>query len=354
MNFGEIIKKLRRQKDMTQEQLAEYLNLSTQAISRWETNSSLPDITLIPVIANIFDVSADTLLGIDITIKDKRTEEIINHADEYTANGYKDKSAEILRAGLKEFPNSYKIMARLMSSIWGISNRDGTDEFWGEVINIGEKILAECTDNDCRYTAIQLLCYTYPRIGEAEKAEKLANEMPPSELSARSLLTSIYSGDKKFRHVQDCIQGNLTDLFLSMRSNRYQPDESIIVNKKVITILEIMFEDGNYGYYTQWIGWRHIENAVSYAKLGDFENAIGNLRLAAEFSVKQDTEFNADNEYTALIFRGKKHGEVYHNITSNDSMNQLEEMNNSAFDPIRDNIDFIEIREYLSQYAKKR
>ena len=354
MNFGNTIKKLRKQKDMTQEQLAEYLNLSTQAISRWETNSSLPDITLLPVIANIFDVSSDTLLGIDITSNDKKIDEIISHADEYGANGYKDKSAEILRAGLKEFPNSYIIMARLMSSIWGISNRDGTDEFWGEVITIGEKILAECTDNDCRHTAIQLLCYTYPKVGEAEKAEKLANEMPPPELSARNLLRSIYSGDKKFRHVQDCIQGNLTDLIMYMRINDRLPDESIIVNNKIIAILEIMFEDGNYGYYTQWIGWQHIENAVSYAKLGDFDNAIESLKVAAAFSVKQDTEFDADKEYSALLFRGKKYGGVYHNITSNDSMNQLEEMNRSAFDPIRDNATFIEIREYLSQYAKKR
>jgi transcriptional regulator with XRE-family HTH domain len=61
MNLGEIIKKLRMQKDMTQEQLAEYLNISSQAISKWETNVSLPDITLVPVLANIFDVSADVL-----------------------------------------------------------------------------------------------------------------------------------------------------------------------------------------------------------------------------------------------------------------------------------------------------
>ena len=66
MNLGETIKKLRRQKDITQEQLAEYLNISSQAVSKWETDLSLPDITLIPMLANIFDVSADVLLGIDV------------------------------------------------------------------------------------------------------------------------------------------------------------------------------------------------------------------------------------------------------------------------------------------------
>lgn len=76
MNIGETIKKLRKQKDITQEQLAEYLNISPQAISRWEISSTLPDITLIPMLANIFDVSTDMLFGVDIDAKEKRIEAI--------------------------------------------------------------------------------------------------------------------------------------------------------------------------------------------------------------------------------------------------------------------------------------
>ena len=110
MNIGETIKKLRKQKDMTQEQLAEYLNISPQAISRWEINSTLPDITLIPTLANIFDVSADVLLGIDITMKEKRIQEIVEQAIEYKKDDKVEKSIELLRKGLKIFPNSYKIL----------------------------------------------------------------------------------------------------------------------------------------------------------------------------------------------------------------------------------------------------
>jgi chemotaxis protein CheY-P-specific phosphatase CheC len=69
MNIGETIKRLRKQKGMTQEQLAEYLDLSPQAVSRWEINSTLPDIKHIPMLANIFNVSSDMLLGIGAAAK---------------------------------------------------------------------------------------------------------------------------------------------------------------------------------------------------------------------------------------------------------------------------------------------
>ncbi len=62
--FAEIFKSMRKERRLTQEQVAESLGVSPQAISRWETAASLPDIALLPSIASYFDTSADALLGI--------------------------------------------------------------------------------------------------------------------------------------------------------------------------------------------------------------------------------------------------------------------------------------------------
>lgn len=62
-NFGEKILKLRKEKNWTQEEMAAKLNVSAQAVSKWETNVSYPDITLLPKIAEIFNTSIDDLLG---------------------------------------------------------------------------------------------------------------------------------------------------------------------------------------------------------------------------------------------------------------------------------------------------
>ena len=63
MKLGLTISKLRKEKGMTQEELAEKVNVSAQAVSKWENDISMPDISVLPVLAEIFDVSIDELLG---------------------------------------------------------------------------------------------------------------------------------------------------------------------------------------------------------------------------------------------------------------------------------------------------
>ena len=67
LNIGENIKKLRSEKQLTQEQLAHHLLISCQAVSKWENNVSTPDIALIPAIAEYFDVQIDDLFKIDMS-----------------------------------------------------------------------------------------------------------------------------------------------------------------------------------------------------------------------------------------------------------------------------------------------
>ncbi len=63
MNIGNNIKALRTRAAMTQEQLAERLGVTYQAISKWETAANTPDIALLPKIAAVFDVTIDALFG---------------------------------------------------------------------------------------------------------------------------------------------------------------------------------------------------------------------------------------------------------------------------------------------------
>ena len=61
-SIGEFISALRKANGMTQKQLAEKLNVSDKAVSRWERDESAPDLSLIPVIAEIFGVTSDEIL----------------------------------------------------------------------------------------------------------------------------------------------------------------------------------------------------------------------------------------------------------------------------------------------------
>lgn len=62
MTIGEKIKYFRTKKGITQKRIASELYISYQAVSKWERNESLPDVTIIPKLAEILDVSCDALL----------------------------------------------------------------------------------------------------------------------------------------------------------------------------------------------------------------------------------------------------------------------------------------------------
>lgn len=90
--FAEVFKALRKEKGLTQEQLGAVLGVSAQAISRWENEVSLPDVTSLPTIAAFFDVSVDTLLGVrSRSVQQKMLFfQVCYHRDEQKINEYLD------------------------------------------------------------------------------------------------------------------------------------------------------------------------------------------------------------------------------------------------------------------------
>ena len=63
MNLGRILIENRRKRGITQDELAAHIGVSKGAVSKWETGSSLPDISLLPQLASYFDISIDELIG---------------------------------------------------------------------------------------------------------------------------------------------------------------------------------------------------------------------------------------------------------------------------------------------------
>ena len=76
-NLGENIRKLRVEKQTTQEQLAAHLSISYQAVSKWENNITTPDIFLLPVIAAYFEVSIDELFKVNMAGYRNRAERLV-------------------------------------------------------------------------------------------------------------------------------------------------------------------------------------------------------------------------------------------------------------------------------------
>ena len=90
---------------MTQEQLAELLSISPQAVSRWETDVAMPDISLLPPLANLFRVTTDHLLGMDTQERDQRKAEFDEFCREYWKRDEEESYRLALRA-VEEYPGN--------------------------------------------------------------------------------------------------------------------------------------------------------------------------------------------------------------------------------------------------------
>ena len=104
MELGNNIKELRKQKGLRQEQLAEAMGVSTASVSKWETNQSFPELTLLAELADFFEVSIDTLIGHNLSAD--RLEALISQMGKAADVRDEELAASLCEKILRNYPNS--------------------------------------------------------------------------------------------------------------------------------------------------------------------------------------------------------------------------------------------------------
>ena len=106
MRLGENIAKLRKQRGLTQEQLAHLLNVSETAVSKWENGNNRPDIQLLPDMADVFQVSIDSLLGYEKSYRN--LDKSIKQIEDMLFQEQYDTAMERLKELIKSYPNDFR------------------------------------------------------------------------------------------------------------------------------------------------------------------------------------------------------------------------------------------------------
>ena len=263
MEFNEIIKMLRDEHGLTQQQVAERLCISAQAVSKWENGSSMPDVSAIPNIAKLYDVSTDYLFGLTNEIREDPLNRYVKEIQQALEKEDTEEAFHIIIKVSERFPNDYKLKEELIKLIdvisnfnsklynkydemhqmnWSPSSIKEYEEMDGEKFTLdpGEKIITDeeydeikekwmyYTDNDVSHNADKVLTELTEDIvknsGDKEQSAKmltkfveLCNETGQQE-KARELVDSATPID----HCREVLSAMLTQSFEDNKNAMYK------------------------------------------------------------------------------------------------------------------------------------
>lgn len=294
--FAETIKNLRLQKKLTQEQLADVFCVSPQAVSRWECGTTTPDITLLPVIADYFELTIEELLGVEKTRQKAKRAEYLNRFDEAIQHGQIMDCIEIARAGVRDFPNDYALLNKLMYALFAAGDEDGNIPDWKEniekykeeIIELGEKILHGCTDDTIRMEAKSRLGFHYCEIGQPEKGREIFETLPSLISTKEYNLFHALSGDELLQHI--CEQTVFYTYHLVWNIGRFamqanlSEQEKLICTEKMETIVRTVFDENALdGWYFLLAKLYLEEKTPLYLATGQKNKALELVEQAATY-----------------------------------------------------------------------
>ena len=349
MSIGTTIKKLRRDRNITQEQLAEMLGVSTNAVSQWECDKTSPDISHIPILANIFEVSADILLEIDIA-KSKKQFEINEFTAKYAelhSQGKTEERLNLSRAMQKKYPNDETVRYYLMR----VLQNGYANENFDEIVALGEQLL-NSTNMQFRTGTIQCLCYTYLNHGNKEKALQYADMIPP----AMDLRLHVLEGDELVEHCQNYFWKVCDRMYLYMKylidckEAGYTPEEKHSMLNILYDMIHMIFSENDFGFWHDRLGRISFFMALESGKQKLFDRAMQELeQVIMHFESYQN--FNAISHTSLLVNKVKV--DLSNIAKSTDETlghTYLRYLNNNdvVFEMIKDTPRYINIKEQLS------
>lgn len=287
VNIGDKIRELRKRDGRKQEDVANALGVTAQAVSRWESNGCYPDMGMLPAIANYFHVSIDSLFGYnnDRDLKIKRYVEEANDFFLYHDTYQEDKTRiiQMLRNALEEFPGEPELMRFLAMALasQGYNEAEKPNRFQEEAAGIYEELLKENS------SVILPLLDLYSLMGEYEKAEHKAKEQPSIRICREIMLTYAFAdkkcglaNDKEKKYLGESILallqelGCITQKAIVRNDKLYCSEEGISILLAVRKLYEVVFDEKCYGKFHSDLCMLDLAIAEIAARLHDRDRLL--------------------------------------------------------------------------------
>lgn len=364
LGIGEIIKQLRKERDITQDELADILGVSFQSVSRWECGMCYPDMELLPVISDFFGVTVDKLLGVNEKIEQSKVDEYLKRFQEAINRGRVYDCIDIAREGVAEYPNNYALLNKLMYALFISGDGDGNIPEWkenmekydAEITALGERIMKYCPDQNIRLEATARLAFNHCEMGRKEIGKAIYETLPPAEFSKENQMWWSLADDYDLPYLKKRIKQDYHALHGSIwmlaDSERVSDEEAILAMNKMFELEKIVY-DNNVPNDSWGASKLQVDIAKRYAKTDKDSLAFEHLKRGA-IAAKAFDERPEERTFSSILF-----GEVTAkriNFETADTRPLTEIMRDkwladSAFDDLRNTDEFKEILNALSETA---
>ena len=243
LNIGKNIKRLRQEKGLTQEQLAELLCISSAAVSKWEAKNTYPDITMLVPLAAVFSVNVDELLGYNEETTKKDTERIITEYHTLHQSGHFTEASATIIDARKQYPHDYQIMSTYMWDKAGGNAGTRTDVLnrnHVEFAQICDCILDGCAEENLRLDALNMKAKLLYAQGDVDGALAILSELPTWGNSSEQRKEQLFeksTSEYRYWNKRNCY--GLMDAMAIKLARTIRFDDKLSVEKKVIKMESI-------------------------------------------------------------------------------------------------------------------
>ena len=263
ISLGEKLKTLRKEKNVSQEKLAAFLEVSYQAVSKWENDVTCPDIFLLPEIARFFGITVDELLQVEKIDEAKLYAEYEARSIEFYENGHKKEALTVWQEAYKQMPNNVEVKEMLMSMYYEVDKV----KYREDAIALAMDIWNSTDHGFYRGQALSLLVSAYLDIGNRELAQDWIQKAPPLFCSRDILWTRMDEGDELIYDVGFCTHWFLEEMYYlacrlmekSGKGTRYGQE----LFKTVSAVYETLYPQDDMSYGTmKKLTYMHINIAL--------------------------------------------------------------------------------------------
>ncbi|WYJ89135.1 hypothetical protein A5888_000854 [Enterococcus sp. 9E7_DIV0242] len=199
MNLGSVISEKRKEKKITQQELAEFVGVSKAAVSKWETGLTYPDITLLPLLAAYFDVSIDSLLNYEPQLTNKE----IQHIYTSLKNSFESKPAEEVLTSIRSFVHRYyschsfvlqmgQLLLNHFDQLPGESKEEKEQLYVVEAREWFVHVRTQSKEPELIIQATKLEAYTLLTMQQADQVLAILGESVPVSFPVESLIAGAF------------------------------------------------------------------------------------------------------------------------------------------------------------------